>query len=72
MPITSCRIKATNGRFGMANYNRYADRATEASNKEKKSVAIAMTLASTVGLLIRGIPPIDESKVSQPGARGDI
>ena len=66
----SCHIRATNGRSGLVNCSHCAHRVTGASNKEKKSVAIAMTLASTVGLLIRGIPPIDESKVSQPRGQG--
>ena len=47
----------TNGRSGMASYNRYADRVTGASNKKKRSTAIAPTSASTVGLLIQGTPP---------------
>ena len=73
MPITSRRIGATNGRSGMANSSRYADRVIGASNKKKRSAAIAVTSASMVGLLIQGIRPIAERRgpaaIRRAGAR---
>ena len=62
MPITSRRIGATNGRSGMANSSRYADRVIGASNKKKRSAAIAVTSASMVGLLIQGSRPTSRAR----------
>src|SRR5262249_47642841 len=70
--IMSCHIRATNGRFGLVICSHCVDPVTGASNRKKRSVAIAVTSASTVGLLIQGIRPIAETKFCSQGARGDM
>jgi hypothetical protein len=56
----------------MVNSSRCVHPVTGASNKKKKSAAIAVTSASTVGRQIHGIRPIAENEILRVAGPGGI
>src|SRR5262249_47420992 len=68
--IISCRIRAMSGRSGLVICSHCADRVTGASNRKKRSVAIAVAKGSMVPLLMRGMWRIEDSKFANRGGQG--
>jgi hypothetical protein len=64
--IMSCHIRVTNERSGLVTCSHCADRVIGASNRKKRSVAIAAIWASTDGPLIRGTPPTRRGQWDKP------